>query len=150
MVVGRLCLKAILMSSATREEKILGTRRRAHLHYGRWRQRQVHCGSWRQSQHLFPRCTGLCTVESLSLGSLWDRFLLGVGGFCVYVFPGWILVRLPTGLSTGLHLTSAEGQWLFQFTIIASTPPLVFLLPHPNRDFPSDWFSLASNKLPNS
>lgn len=48
-------------------------------------------------------------MESLSLVSLWDRFLLGVGEFCVYVFPGWILVRLPTGLSSGLRLTSAEG-----------------------------------------
>lgn len=54
VVVGRLCLKAILMWSTTREEKILGTRRRAHLHYGSWRKRQVHCGSWRQSQCLFP------------------------------------------------------------------------------------------------
>lgn len=54
VVVGRLCLKAILMWSATHEEKILGTRRRARLHYGSWRQSQVHCGSWRQSQCLFP------------------------------------------------------------------------------------------------
>lgn len=94
------------------------------------------------------RCIGLCAVENL--GSLWDRFHLGIGESRVYMFPGWILVGLPTGLSTSLRLTSAEGPWLFQLAVTASAPPLVFLLPHPNRDFPSDWFSLTSNKLPNS
>lgn len=144
VVVGRLCLKAILMWSTTRE-KILGTRRRAHLHYGSWRQRQVHCGSWRQSQCLFP-----ALYRTMRSGKPWlfvGLISSGNWGISCLCVPWLDSCQASHRTETSLRLTSAEGPWLFQLSVIASAPPLVFLLPHPNRDFPSDWFSLASNKL---
>lgn len=88
-----------------------------------------------------PAQSRISTEESLSQ-AFRDRFLLGVREFHVYAFPGWILVGLPTGFGSSLHLTSCcrSPMCFFSSQSLHQHSHCFFFCLTPTQDFPSGWW----------